>query len=122
VSGLDYTIVHPTRLKTAAGTGRYTAMVGPGPVPSSIARADVARFILDALGAREYVGKTVSLGGRTRPETTRKVRNRALLLVGCAGGLVPRLSSAAVICKCFLQDRLTQDARPQVIAWTKCDG
>jgi uncharacterized protein YbjT (DUF2867 family) len=47
----------------AAGTGRYTARVGPGPVPSSIARADVARFILDALGSREYVCKTVSLGG-----------------------------------------------------------
>lgn len=62
-SGLDYTIVRPTRLTTAAGTGRYTARVGPGAVPSSIARADVARFILDALGTREYVGKTVSLGG-----------------------------------------------------------
>ena len=62
-SGLDYTIVRPTRLTTAAGAGRYTARVGPGRVPSSIARADVARFILDALGSREYVGKTVSLGG-----------------------------------------------------------
>jgi len=62
-SGLDYTIVRPTRLTMAAGTGRYTARVGPGTVPSSIARADVARFILDALGTREYVGKTVSLGG-----------------------------------------------------------
>ncbi len=62
-SGLDYTIVRPTRLTTAVGTGRYTARVGPGPVPSSIARADVARFFLDALGTREYVGKTVSLGG-----------------------------------------------------------
>jgi uncharacterized protein YbjT (DUF2867 family) len=62
-SGLDYTIVRPTRLTTTAGTGRYTARVGPGAVPSSIARADVARFILDALGTREYVGKTVSLGG-----------------------------------------------------------
>jgi uncharacterized protein YbjT (DUF2867 family) len=62
-SGLDYTIVRPTRLTMAAGTGRYTARVGPGPVPSSIARADVARFILEALGTREYVGKTVSLGG-----------------------------------------------------------
>jgi uncharacterized protein YbjT (DUF2867 family) len=39
----------------------------PHPVPSSIARADVARFILDALGTREYVGKTVSLGGPQRP-------------------------------------------------------
>ena len=62
-SGLDYTIVRPTRLTMAAGTGRYTARVGPGPVPSSISRADVARFILDALGTREHVGKTVSLGG-----------------------------------------------------------
>ena len=62
-SGLDYTIVRPTRLTMAAGTGRYTARVGPGPVPSSIARADVACFILDALGTQEYVGKTVSLGG-----------------------------------------------------------
>ena len=62
-SGLDYTIVRPTRLTTAVGTGRYTARVGPGPVPSSIARADVARFILDALRTRGYVGKTVSLGG-----------------------------------------------------------
>ena len=62
-SGLDYTIVRPTRLTTAVGTGRYTARVGPGPVPSSIARADVARFILDELGTRGYVGKTVSLGG-----------------------------------------------------------
>lgn len=62
-SGLDYTIVRPTRLTMAAGTGHYTARVGPGPVPSSIARADVACFILDALGTQEYVGKTVSLGG-----------------------------------------------------------
>jgi len=62
-SGLDYTIVRPTRLTMAAGTGRYTARVSPGPVPSSIARADVARFILEALGTREYVGTTVSLGG-----------------------------------------------------------
>src|SRR5271165_1027102 len=66
-SGLDYTIVRPTRLTMAAGTGRYTARVGPGPVPSSIARADVARFILDALGTHEYVGKTVSLGGPKGP-------------------------------------------------------
>src|SRR5271165_2224469 len=66
-SGLDYTIVRPTRLTMAAGTGRYTARVGPGPVPSSIARADVARFMLDALGSPEYVGKTVSLGGPKGP-------------------------------------------------------
>ena len=61
-SGLDYTIVRPARLTMAKGAGRYTALVGPGSIPSPVARADVARFILDALRAREYVGKTVSLG------------------------------------------------------------
>ena len=61
-SGIDYTIVRPTRFTTSAGSGRYTAIVGPGPVPSPMARADVARFILDAVGTGEYVGKTVSLG------------------------------------------------------------
>ena len=61
-SGLDYTIVRPARLTMAKGDGRYTALIGPGSIPSPVARADVARFILDALRAREYVGKTVSLG------------------------------------------------------------
>ena len=67
-SGLDYTIVRPARLTMAKGAGRYTALVGPGSIPSPVARADVARFILDALRAREYGGKTVSLGraGRGR--------------------------------------------------------
>ena len=67
-SGLDYTIVRPARLTMAKGDGRYTALIGPGSIPSPVARADVARFILDALRAREYVGKTVSLGtaGRGR--------------------------------------------------------
>jgi uncharacterized protein YbjT (DUF2867 family) len=61
-SGLDYTIIRPARLTMGAGTGRYTARVGPGSVPSPVARADVARFILDALRARQYVGQTVSIG------------------------------------------------------------
>ena len=30
-SDLDYSIVRPTRLTTAAGAGRYTPRVGPGP-------------------------------------------------------------------------------------------
>ena len=61
-SGLDYTIVRPARLTMGKGDGRYTALIAPGSIPSPVARADVARFILDALRAREYVGKTVSLG------------------------------------------------------------
>ena len=67
-SGLYYTIVRPARLTMAKGDGRYTALIGPGSIPSPVARADVARFILDALRAREYVGLIVSLGraGRGR--------------------------------------------------------
>jgi len=61
-SGLDYTIVRPARLTNAKGTGRYTALIAPGPIPSPVSRADVARFILDALRTRDYVGKTVSVG------------------------------------------------------------
>ena len=88
-SGLDYTIVRPTRLTTAAGTRPLDRTGRPWPLLSSIARADVARFILDALGTREYVGKTVSLGGRTRPTEPRRknLRDRALLLFGFAGRL-----------------------------------
>ena len=52
----------------------------PGPVPSPIARADVARFILDALRTREYVGKTVSLG---KPEKGRYDRD----LLGVAAAI-----------------------------------
>ena len=67
-SGLDYTIVRPARLTMGAGTGRYTARVGPGSVPSPVARADVARFILDALRDRLHVGETISIG---KPEKRR---------------------------------------------------
>ena len=61
-SGLDYIIVRPARMTVAKGAGRYTALVGPGSTPSPVARADVARFILDALRTREYDGKTVTVG------------------------------------------------------------
>ena len=49
-------------MTVAKGAGRYTALVGPGSTPSPVARADVARFILDALRTREYGGKTVTVG------------------------------------------------------------
>ena len=52
----------------AAVHGQDAAVVILGPIPSPIARADVARFILDALRTRQYVGKTVSLG---KPEKGR---------------------------------------------------
>ena len=67
-SGLDYTIVRPTRLTKAAGAGRYTAG-RPCAVPL-IARADVARFILDAPEPARTSASPSPSGGRTRPAET----------------------------------------------------
>ena len=60
-SGLDWTIVRPTRLTNAAMTGRSRAEVGRMPgAPKGISRADVAHFLLGAaeraLHVREIVG------------------------------------------------------------------
>ncbi len=49
-SGLDWTIVRPTRLVSRPGTGRYRVSPGfPPPHGRTIARADVAHFIAAAL-------------------------------------------------------------------------
>jgi uncharacterized protein YbjT (DUF2867 family) len=49
-SGLDWTIVRPTRLVNRPGTGRYRVSPGfPPPHGRTIARADVAHFIASAL-------------------------------------------------------------------------
>lgn len=49
-SGLDWTIVRPTRLVNRPGTGRYRVSPGfPPPHGRTIARADVAHFIAAAL-------------------------------------------------------------------------
>jgi putative NADH-flavin reductase len=57
-SGLDWTIVQPTRLVDESRTGKYhIGTYGRG----KISRADVAEFILKALSDPSYVGKAVVL-------------------------------------------------------------
>jgi uncharacterized protein YbjT (DUF2867 family) len=55
-SGLDYTIVRPSRLADDPGTGRVKlgAGVGRGQIP----RDDVAALLAASLGARNTIGKT----------------------------------------------------------------
>lgn len=59
-SGLDWTIVQPTRLVDESRTGKYhIGTYGRG----KISRADVAEFILKALFGSEYIGKAVVVSG-----------------------------------------------------------
>ncbi len=63
-SGLDWTIVRPTRLTQAPGTGRWRA--DPQLVTTSwdrIPRDDVAAYLVQALTATDAVGERVSLTG-----------------------------------------------------------
>lgn len=63
-SGLDYTIVRPTRLTDAAATGSYKA--GPdvtAGMSSKVSRADVADFLLKQADDRSLVGQAVSIVG-----------------------------------------------------------
>ena len=63
-------------------------------------------------------------GARAQGDDERAHRNFHLRHFSVLGGLAPRLSSAAVICNKSVSYKigLTQDAPPQVIVWTKCDG
>ncbi|MCX7996654.1 MAG: SDR family oxidoreductase [Patescibacteria group bacterium] len=57
-SGLDWTIVRVPLLTSSPGTGKYqVGMVGYSGMSLRIPREDVARFILDALGAKRFYGK-----------------------------------------------------------------
>ncbi len=63
-SGLAWVIARPTRLTNGPAKGRYTRSADPmGHVPSSISRADVADFLVQACEADTFVGKAVQLGG-----------------------------------------------------------
>ncbi|MBF6595568.1 MAG: SDR family oxidoreductase [Thermaceae bacterium] len=55
-SGLDWTIVRPTGLTNDPKTGKYQVGKSGG---GRISRADVADFILKALGDSSYLGKAV---------------------------------------------------------------
>jgi uncharacterized protein YbjT (DUF2867 family) len=62
-SGLDWVIARPTRLTNGDANGKYVRTTDIVRVPGSIARADVADFLVEACESRELVGKGVQLGG-----------------------------------------------------------
>jgi uncharacterized protein YbjT (DUF2867 family) len=62
-SGLDWVIARPGRLSNRAGHKRYQKEVGSKPVPKSIARADVADFLVDAATVDTWLGQAVQIGG-----------------------------------------------------------
>lgn len=62
-SGLDWTLVRPTRLVNRPGTGRYRVSPDyPPPHGRSIARADVAHFIAAVLAENAWVHAAPALG------------------------------------------------------------
>jgi len=62
-SGLEYVIARPTRLTNGAAKGKFVRTEDVVSVPGSIARADLADFLVDACDSPKYVGKAIQLGG-----------------------------------------------------------
>jgi uncharacterized protein YbjT (DUF2867 family) len=62
-SGLEWVIARPGRLTNGPARTRYVTTTAGEPVPGSIARADVADFLVRAVDSDEWLGKTVALGG-----------------------------------------------------------
>jgi uncharacterized protein YbjT (DUF2867 family) len=62
-SGLEWIIARPGRLTNGPAQRKYVKKTSNDPVPSSISRADVADFLVDACEGSAWVGKAVQLGG-----------------------------------------------------------
>jgi uncharacterized protein YbjT (DUF2867 family) len=62
-SGLDFIIARPTRLTNGKAKGKYVRTTELIRVPASIARADVADFLVEACESTTWVGQRVHLGG-----------------------------------------------------------
>jgi uncharacterized protein YbjT (DUF2867 family) len=62
-SGLDWVIARPGRLTNGVARGRYVKTSAIERVPSSISRADLAGFLVEACEGTTWVGKAVHLGG-----------------------------------------------------------
>lgn len=62
-SGLDFVIARPTRLTNGKAKGKYQRTADPVPMPSTITRADLADFLVEACESTTWVGKAVHLGG-----------------------------------------------------------
>ena len=61
--GLDWVIARPSKLTSGAGRKRYKKTTRVEAVPSSISRADVADFLVEACVSDAWVGHSVLLGG-----------------------------------------------------------
>ena len=62
-SGLDWVIARPGRLTDGPAKKKYVKTAAIEPVPSSIARADVADFLVTAAEVDTWVHRAVQLGG-----------------------------------------------------------
>ena len=62
-SGLDWVVARPGRLTDGPARGRYVKRTAIAPVPSSISRADVADFLVEAATTDAWVHACVQLGG-----------------------------------------------------------
>jgi uncharacterized protein YbjT (DUF2867 family) len=62
-SGLDWVIARPGRLTNGPAKGRYVKKIAIEAVPSSISRADVAGFLVEACEVPTWLGRAVQLGG-----------------------------------------------------------
>jgi putative NADH-flavin reductase len=61
-SGLDWTIMRPPRLTNKRSTGRYRTAIDQNVRRGrSISRADLAHFMLDAIGQADTVGHTIGI-------------------------------------------------------------
>lgn len=65
-SGLDWTIVRATGLTDKPATGQWQALTTdqPGTLRGTIARADLAQYLLEVLGDETTVGKAPGVSGR----------------------------------------------------------
>ena len=62
-SGLDWVIARPSKLTDGPARKRYEKTTALERVPSSISRADVADFLVEACTGDAWVGHAVQLGG-----------------------------------------------------------
>jgi len=62
-SGLEWVIARPGRLTNGPARHQYVKKIAVEPVPSSISRADVADFLVEACEVPDWVGHAVQLGG-----------------------------------------------------------
>jgi uncharacterized protein YbjT (DUF2867 family) len=62
-SDLDWVVARPGRLTNGPARRQYEKKTAIEPVPSSISRADVADFLVEACEVPTWVGRAVQLGG-----------------------------------------------------------